>query len=341
MYLRNSWYVAGWDYEFKKNLTTRTILEENLVFFREENGKVVALENACTHRKLPLSYGKLIKDHIQCGYHGLEFDCSGACQRIPGQDKIPPQIKVKSYPTVEKWNWIWVWMGDEEKADESLIMDVPHFNDKDWSINRGPSMTIDCHYQVYTDNLLDPSHVSFVHPTTLAGKNQSGEEVPIEVNSDDITITASRWTLDGEPAPIFELFHKYSNKVDRLQSYQLHLPSLSVIRMICADTGTGAQDGQGKHRLELNSYNFITPETADSCRYYWFQMRDFLPVDEVSSKLTASFLAAFNEDKIILEAVHQGLKYEKTPHINLAIDKASVRARRILQQLIDLEQVES
>ena len=342
MYLTNSWYVAGWDYEFKNDLTTRTILEEDLVFYRKEGGAVVVLEDACTHRKLPLSYGKIINDHVQCGYHGLEFNCSGACSKIPGQDKVPAKVKVRSYPTAEKWNWVWVWMGNPDQADESLIMDVPHFNDPGWGINRGPTMEIDCHYQIYTDNLLDPAHVTFVHPTTLAGKNKSGETVPITVDSSDKTVTASRWTLNGDPAPLFELFHQYSGKVDRLQSYQLHLPSLSVISMICADTGTGAQEGQGENRLALNSYNFITPETADSCRYYWFQMRDFLAnKDDVSAKLTASFLGAFNEDKVILKAVHQGMKHKKTPNINLASDKASNRARRILKDLIEAEKVEA
>jgi len=341
MYLSNSWYVAGWDNEITRDLTARTILEENIVLYRKEDGSVVALEDACVHRKLPLSDGRVVGDRVQCGYHGMEFGCSGVCEKIPGQKNIPPKAKVKSYPTAEKWNWVWIWMGDADKADESLIMDVPHFDDVAWGINRGPAMHIDCHYQVYTDNLLDPAHVTFVHPSTLAGGGNSGEEVPVSVDIDGRVITASRWILGGEPAPIFEIFHSYSNPVDRLQSYQLRLPSLSVIDMVCADAGTGAQSGGGENRLQINSYNFITPETADSCRYYWFQLRNFLPADNgVSENLTEAFVGAFSEDVSVLEAVHEGMKNKKTPHIDLSIDSASLRARRILRELISAEQVE-
>lgn len=341
MYLRDSWYVAGWSDEVARDLTARTILEEEIVLYRKEDGGVVALENACVHRKLPLSDGRLVGDRVQCGYHGMEYGCSGVCERIPGQKVISPKAKVRSYRVVEKWNWIWIWMGDADKADESLIMDVPRFDDPEWGFNRGPGMAIDCHYQVYTDNLLDPAHVSFVHQSTLAGGGGSGEEEPVKVDVDGSVITASRWTIGGTPAPLFAMFHSYTKPVDRLQSYQLRLPSLSVIDMVCADSGTGAQSGGGDNRLQLNSYNFITPETADSCRYYWFQLRNFLPNDsEVTEKLTEGFLAAFREDAVILKAVHKGMKNMKTPNINLAIDSASVRARRALDDLIGVELVE-
>lgn len=64
------------------------ILGEKIVFFRSEAGKPVALIDACPHRKLPLSKGRLKGDTLECGYHGLTFDCSGICVRVPGQDRI-------------------------------------------------------------------------------------------------------------------------------------------------------------------------------------------------------------------------------------------------------------
>ncbi len=338
MYLYNSWYVAGWDYEFSRTLRSRTLLEQAIVFYRKQDNTLVALEDACVHRKLPLSLGRLVGDRVQCGYHGMEFGCSGACEKIPGQPIIQAKAKVKSYPVVERWGWVWVWMGDADLADPELIMDVPHYDDEDWGINRGPSMHIECHYQIYTDNLLDPAHVNYVHLSTLAGKENSGADAPVQVDIDGSVITASRWTLDGLPAPLFTQFHDYQGGVDRLQSYQLRLPSLAVIDMVCADANTGAQSGGGENRLQLNSYNFITPETADTCRYYWFQVRNFKPHDEaVSAQLTAGFKSAFAEDAVILKAVHEGMKHSNTPHINLAIDAASSNARLIMKQLIAAE----
>ena len=85
MYLRNAWYVAAWDHEVGRSLTPTTILGEGVVLYRREDGVPVALEDACPHRKLPLSMGRLKGDEVECGYHGLTFDCSGACPRAGGR----------------------------------------------------------------------------------------------------------------------------------------------------------------------------------------------------------------------------------------------------------------
>ena len=104
MFLRNEWYVGAWDHEIGRNLVHRRILGEPIVLYRMENGDVVALQDECQHRKLPLSMGVLIGDTVQCGYHGLEFDCTGACINVPGAERIPPRASVRSYPVIERWN---------------------------------------------------------------------------------------------------------------------------------------------------------------------------------------------------------------------------------------------
>ena len=57
MYLRNAWYVAGWSTDFTRELREETFLGDSIVLYRKTNGQPVALENACPHRKLPLSKG--------------------------------------------------------------------------------------------------------------------------------------------------------------------------------------------------------------------------------------------------------------------------------------------
>ena len=111
MYLRNAWYVAGWGSEVERAPFERTILNEPIVMYRTQAGTVVALEDRCCHRSLPLSMGKVIGDELQCGYHGLTFDAGGTCVHVPGQSQIPPGAQIKSYPVTEKWGWIWLWMG--------------------------------------------------------------------------------------------------------------------------------------------------------------------------------------------------------------------------------------
>ena len=104
MFLRNYWYVAGYDHEVGRHPLGRVILGEPIVLYRLEDATPVALENRCAHRHLPLSMGKLIGDALQCHYHGLRYDKNGACVRVPGQETIPRSARVKSYPVVERYH---------------------------------------------------------------------------------------------------------------------------------------------------------------------------------------------------------------------------------------------
>ena len=108
MFLRNAWYVAGWATEITRDLCPIQVLGEKIVIYRKEDGAPAALEDSCPHRRLPLSMGRLIGDHVECGYHGLTFDCAGKCIRVPGQDRIPPKARVRSYPVAEKWGLVWI-----------------------------------------------------------------------------------------------------------------------------------------------------------------------------------------------------------------------------------------
>ena len=117
MFLRNSWYVAAWDREIGRQPLARMILGEPIVLYRQEDGRPVALEDRCCHRHLPLSLGQLEGDTLRCGYHGLRFDAGGRCIEIPSQAQIPPDAAIRSYPLVERFNWVWIWMGDPKRAD--------------------------------------------------------------------------------------------------------------------------------------------------------------------------------------------------------------------------------
>ncbi|WP_311200064.1 Rieske 2Fe-2S domain-containing protein [Leisingera sp. M527] len=114
-YLRNCWYVAGRSEDFGRELTALTMLEEQIVIYRDTKGAAIALEDACPHRKLPLSRGTIEGDHVVCGYHGLTFDCTGECVIAPTQlDNPPRRAAVQSYPAEDRWGFLWLWMGDPE-----------------------------------------------------------------------------------------------------------------------------------------------------------------------------------------------------------------------------------
>ena len=123
-YLRNTWYVAAWASELGANqLLARTVLDEPLVFFRDVDGKPVALIDRCPHRFAPLSQGKILGNSVQCPYHGLQFGVDGRCTHNP-HGPIPAAAKLKTYPLLERFGAIWIWMGDATKADESALADL-------------------------------------------------------------------------------------------------------------------------------------------------------------------------------------------------------------------------
>ena len=86
MLLRNAWYIAAWADEIGGDQPlARRICNEPIVLFREGTGRVGTLTDRCCHRSAPLRMGSVVEEGIQCGYHGLVFDASGRCVRIPGQ----------------------------------------------------------------------------------------------------------------------------------------------------------------------------------------------------------------------------------------------------------------
>ena len=107
MFLKNHWYVAASTSEIGRTPLRRVIMNEPVVMYRTEDSTAIALEDRCPHLRLPLSMGKLVGDDVlQCYYHGLRFDRTGACVRVPGQDLIPPSARIKSYPLVDRYKWL-------------------------------------------------------------------------------------------------------------------------------------------------------------------------------------------------------------------------------------------
>ena len=167
MFLRNYWYVAATDAEIGRKPLARTILGEPIVFFRTEAGAPVAMEDRCAHRHLPLSMGKLVGDELQCHYHGLRFGTDGRCTRIPGQEQIPRGAKVKTYPVAERYHWIWIWMGDPALADPAAITDFHWLDDPNHWGAKSSYLHVEANWQLVVDNLLDLTHLAFVHDTTI------------------------------------------------------------------------------------------------------------------------------------------------------------------------------
>ncbi len=338
MFLRNAWYVAGLKTEITRELTPLTVLGERIVFYRKKDGTPVALEDACPHRKLPLSKGRLQQDAIECGYHGLKFDGSGQCIAAPTQKMIPGNARVRSYPSTDQYGLVWIWMGEPDRADQALIPAIENYDDPDWKITTGDAMRCACHYLHLVDNLLDPSHVAWVHASSFGAAGTEDTDIDIQIS--DEGVIASRWILNQYPPPFYADLLNSNGSVDRLQYYEVQFPSCAINKSIYTPAGKGGADYQHDEQdYVMVSYNFLTPVDEDNTRYVWLQHRNTDPHDdEITQKIAAGARAAFEEDREILEAVHLGMKNAATPNISLGVDAAAVQFRRALHKRIEAEQ---
>ena len=337
-FLRNVWYPVAWEREIGDTPHAAKLLGERVVIYRRTDGSYAALHDACPHRKTPLSLGRVRGDHIECGYHGLTFDCAGACVKAPTNGTIPAGAVVQSYPVQARYGLVWIWMGDAAGADPASIFHVEHWDDPQWGTTIGDDMVVDCNYLFITDNLLDPSHVAWVHPGSFAG--EGADETPLQMTVADDGITTWRWMLDAPPAPFYAPYLEFEGNCDRKQQYEVRYPSLALIKAYFSPAGTGGEDKPLHAKtFIMDSYNFLTPIDDHTTRYFWFQQRNVAPNDDaVSVRFAASVRGAFEEDKAILTAMQRGIDESTTPTINLRSDTSGVRFRRRLAQLIDAEQ---
>jgi len=336
-FVKNAWYVAGWSSEFSDELHVLTILEQNVVMYRASTGEVAALEDRCPHRLLPLSMGKRIGDDIQCGYHGMTFDCSGKCIRVPGQDNLPASANVTAFPVHEKHDIVWIWMGDPQKADPADIFDMPQFYDPAWDAHQGDALHLKSNYLNVAENLVDPAHVSFVHPTTLG--NAASEDIPVHAEVDGEAIVAWRWIRDAEPIGFFKNFGNFTGHVDRWHYYNLHLPSIAVIDFGSAAVEDKLKEDERDKGVRLFAIHLLTPVTSEYTIDRWMHLRNTAINDEaVSQSLDELFKTAFAEDVAILEAVQEEENRPQTRRpVRIAIDKGPLVYRKRINDLIEQE----
>ncbi|MCC1493981.1 aromatic ring-hydroxylating dioxygenase subunit alpha [Cognatishimia sp. F0-27] len=339
-FVRNAWYVAGWSRDFGEALRALTILNQPLVLFRSSTGKVVALEDRCPHRLLPLSKGRRIGDTIQCGYHGMTFDGAGKCVRVPGQDNLPASAYVDAFPVEERHGIVWIWMGEPALADPGDIFDMPEFEDPNWHAHHGDALHIRAHYLNVAENLVDPAHVSFVHPTTLG--SSASEDVPVHVSTAGKVITAWRWIRNAPPVGFFQKFGGFSGNVDRWHYYHLHIPSTAVIDFGSIEAGRNIAEEDRDEGVRIFALHFVTPVSEDYTIDHWMHLRNRAQGDEdASAQMDGMFRTAFAEDVAVLEAVHEAeQRPQKRKPIRIAIDKGPNVYRKRIRDLVEAEATE-
>ena len=339
-FLYNAWYCAAWASEVSRDeMMGRTLLNEPVLLYRKENGEAVAIGNRCPHRFAPLHRGKLKGDAVQCPYHGLTFNESGACVHNPhGDGTLPQAAKVKSYRLVERDGILWIWMGDQSKVDESLIPDFSTLLDPAFATSED-YLNIGANYQLMTDNLLDLSHVPFLHPFLAdQGPPPPGFEAKFDLKQEGNTVYAFTTLINVPVSPLFKMLWQENVEVGEMRSHMRWSPP-SSLWLDNGMTHVGRPTSEGP---AFPSAHLLTPETETSTHYHWAVARDRQIHDIALGKgLAAGVRQAFeHEDEPIIEACQDMMGTTDLMSLRPVIlpgDGAAIRARRILAKLITAE----
>ena len=140
------------------------LLCENLVAFRNSDGKIGLIDHICPHRCASLFFGRNEENGLRCLYHGWKFDVDGLCVDVPNEppgSKFNEQIRIKAYPCAERNGVIWAYMGPQRD-------NPPPLPDLGWAMvgpqRRGAlRYQRECNWLQAMEGDFDSSHLSFLH----------------------------------------------------------------------------------------------------------------------------------------------------------------------------------
>ncbi len=327
-FVMNDWYVAAFGEEIKDQLLARTLLGRRLVFFRASDGRVVALEDRCPHRSMPLSAGTLDQDAIVCGYHGLRFNAEGDCIEVPSQANCPKNVGIRSYRTHERGTVVWVWMGEAEHADLSKLPPQDWMESAEWERSQG-YLSLQGSYVRLHENLLDLTHLSFLHAKSFGTPDYAKATFESVIGDGQFALLRNVVPTTLPPVcaiPTGLTGQGQAARIVRSEFRSLGLHEVSVTFYDCHLPETE------RPQFRIRTAHMPTPETATSTHYFIVHGRDFALEDTATTRFMHDQLfMAFQEDVDGLAL--QELALANTPaedlyEFSVAADAPAVAMRR-------------
>jgi vanillate O-demethylase monooxygenase subunit len=339
-YLRNAWYVAALSSEVgPEALFHRKLLDTSVMLYRRQDGTPVALRDRCPHRFAPLHLGHREGDEVACLYHGLRFDAEGRCTHNPhGDGRIPKAAQLQRYPLIERWGFLWIWMGDAP-ADPALLPDYGPLDEGHEHAVGHTYIHLKAHYELLIDNVMDLSHVDYVHSEIISTRGRLTPQTP------RITETArslsTRWEWTQTPSLLI-----FANFLPEPQAEGRHFIEVHWAPPANIQLSTGVRQDDGpldlQHTVSQYDLHVVTPETADTTHYFFATRRNHR-VDDADYnrfKIAAMHGAFANEDGPLIEAAHDEMQTADFFSLNpvlMSNDVSPVKVRRLLRKLIDAE----
>jgi len=338
MFVRNAWYIAAWADELGGQPLARRICNEPVVLFRDAQGRAAALADRCCHRSAPLSLGRVVEQGIECGYHGLIIDPQGKCVAVPGQRLIPGDAVVRSYPLVEKNQFLWVWMGESALADPAGIVDFPYHDDPARWPHKHTMYPIKGNYMLMVDNLMDLTHLGYLHAKTIGGNPSQHVEAEMKVTRTPTGVKFTRWMRNSPPPPSYVKAAGFPGRIDRLQVFEFVAPSTVLQWTGATDAGSGIEPDDFAFKFRL--FHGLTPETETTCFYFWSAANGYQQSQpEATELLFGQIASAFLEDAAMVQAQQERLsEFGEGGLVDIASDSIRMTMRRRVEQMIAVEQ---
>jgi vanillate O-demethylase monooxygenase subunit len=329
MIVQNAWYLAAWADEVSTKPLARRICNFPVVLFRTLDGQARALIDSCAHRGAPLSLGTVVEKGIRCNYHGVVFGSSGKCAEIPNQAMIPDKAQVRRFPLVEKDQMLWIWIGEDENADEALIVDYPFHGDSRWP-SKHTMAPVASSYLLIADNLLDATHLAYVHGDTVGGSDPNVHmkaEQSLKPSAGGLRF--ERLMRNAPPPPAYSACVPFAGSIDRWQEFDFAAPS-TVLQYSGGVPAGSDRASVAAPRFDMRIFHSATPATDNTC-YYFYSVSNGHNVDDPTATDTVfeQVGAAILEDKMFIEAQQERVDELGDERLfDNAADAARIMARR-------------
>lgn len=173
------------------------IMGEDLVAFRDTQGRVGLVDTRCPHRGADLYYGRNEECGLRCVYHGWKFDVTGKAMDLPN---VPPgarhheTVRIKAYPTREYGDIVWAWLGPEGTEPDVPMLEFGLVTSAQRYVTK---QLIECNWAQVMEGDLDTSHFSFLHmPAPSVASNENPDATADE--------RRLRW-IRNDPMPKFQV----------------------------------------------------------------------------------------------------------------------------------------
>lgn len=229
------------------------LLGEDLVVFRDSDGRLGVIDEYCPHRRASLAFGRNEECGLRCLYHGWKFDVDGNAVEMssePPGTGLVEKVKIKSYPVREGAGFIWTYMGPAETMPEFA---PPVFQPTPETRIATSKVIINCNWAQVLEGAIDSAHSSSLHSSDMVPAQVAGASVtetnwlrPSTDKSPRLVVQRTpfgfRYTAIRRPIQNAQT-HDYLRTTLYIAPYTVHIPSnnlynIAILHVPMDDTHT-------------------------------------------------------------------------------------------------------